>query len=230
MMGGDSSVNSSDYYTGYCEPETNNLPLPRTENRASWSKKGKFFWFYGGYYLGTHSLSDMWYYDLDNKIWIWVNGDTLNNHLPFYGNQGEYSINNHPGARSGSVSWSDYQNNLWLYGGHYYNGSSTIYYGDLWKFIPDECEFISLNEIPLNENEIKISPNPFSDHTYFSFPPYVYNHNNLFFYSIMGQEVYKIRVDQDYVKILRNQLAPGVYIYKIESMQGNLKIGKVIIE
>ncbi|MEO6167123.1 MAG: T9SS type A sorting domain-containing protein [Chitinophagales bacterium] len=232
-MGGDSSLNSLDYYSNYCEQEKDNLPMPRGESRASWLESGKFFWFYGGRFTSNYSqqeLSDMWYYDLENKIWIWVNGNTLTNNLPEHGSQGVYSINNHPGARCGSVSWNDNQNNLWLYGGHYSNGASPDYYGDLWKFIPVKCEFISVNEILREENEIKISPNPFSDHTNFSFPSSAYLNSTLTFYNIMGQIAKELKVDQEYMKIHRDQMSPGIYLYMIMSDKGIIKSGKFIIE
>ncbi len=69
--------------------------------------------------------------------WMWVSGNNAISVDGVYGSQGIASASNVPGARYGSVSWTDGSGNLWLFGG---NGlSSTGPSGelnDLWEFSP----------------------------------------------------------------------------------------------
>ena len=67
-----------------------------------------------------------------NKTWI--GGNQTNNQAGVYGTKGTPSINNLPGARSLSASWTDDDGNLWLFGGNGYDGSNFSYINDLWKY------------------------------------------------------------------------------------------------
>jgi hypothetical protein len=60
-----------------------------------------------------------------------------------YGIKGTGSLDNKPGARSGSVSWTDSTGNLWLFGGSKINfGGDVGDLNDLWKFEPSTGKWI----------------------------------------------------------------------------------------
>jgi len=72
-----------------------------------------------------------------NSQWTWMKGDNQPNQLGIYGTRGVPDVANKPGARWFSHSWTDANNNLWLFGGEGY--ASTTAYGmlnDLWKYNP----------------------------------------------------------------------------------------------
>ena len=65
----------------------------------------------------------------------WINGSDLIDQSGVYGTNGIGSNSNIPGARENAMSWTDVNDNLWLFGGHG-NGTGTSqgYLNDLWKF------------------------------------------------------------------------------------------------
>jgi N-acetylneuraminic acid mutarotase len=66
----------------------------------------------------------------------WMKGDNTINQVAVYGTQGTATAANKPGARDFSATWRDSNNNLWLFGGYGYDGSSLGYLNDLWKYNP----------------------------------------------------------------------------------------------
>ena len=54
-----------------------------------------------------------------------------------YGTKGVPDAANVPGARINSVSWTDSDGNLWLFGGYGYGSTSSGYLNDLWRYDPD---------------------------------------------------------------------------------------------
>lgn len=66
------------------------------------------------------------------NMWTAYNySTTMSNVAPVYGSKGVPSPNNHPGTRQGSVSWTDNNGNLWLFGGWNLGFGSKC---DLWKY------------------------------------------------------------------------------------------------
>ncbi len=67
--------------------------------------------------------------------WAWVAGVNVVGAIGTYGTQGTAAAANTPGARIGSLGWTDASGNLWLFGGLGYdsvgNGGDL---NDLWKF------------------------------------------------------------------------------------------------
>ena len=67
--------------------------------------------------------------------WAWVSGANVVGAKGTYGTQGTAAPSNTPGARIGSLGWTDASGNLWLFGGLGYdstgNGGDL---NDLWKF------------------------------------------------------------------------------------------------
>jgi hypothetical protein len=52
-----------------------------------------------------------------------------------YGTQGVASVSNMPGARDGSMGWSDNSGNLWLMGGGTFDSTDNLgSINDLWKY------------------------------------------------------------------------------------------------
>jgi hypothetical protein len=68
--------------------------------------------------------------------WTWVNGANTANQPGTYGTLGTAAAGNVPGARNGSVSWTDLAGNLWLFGGDGYSATTSGDLNDLWKFDP----------------------------------------------------------------------------------------------
>ena len=67
----------------------------------------------------------------------WISGaDTVDpiGNYGVYGTKGVPDINNIPGTRHGSVSWTDSGGILWLFGGYGNGISDTGYLNDLWKY------------------------------------------------------------------------------------------------
>lgn len=110
-----------------------NQPPPRA-NAASWLDEHGDLWIFGGrgyiktelIDLGEGLLNDLWKFDADQNLWIWVSGtDRLD----------EPSTFDHPGARTESVAWLDGDQNFWLYGGLGFNqeGERRLL-NDLWMW------------------------------------------------------------------------------------------------
>ncbi len=70
-----------------------------------------------------------------NPQCTWVTGSKSFNQVATYGTMGTAAAANIPGGRENSVSWTDNNNNLWLFGGHGYTTTGTQgYMNDLWKY------------------------------------------------------------------------------------------------
>jgi hypothetical protein len=111
----------------------NNLPGVRLRS-VSWIDSSDNLWLFGGSgfdITGTYSiLNDLWKFDGAN--WTWVSGSNIIDQVGVYGTKGMAASGNVPGARDGSISWTDSSGNLWLFGGA--NGWGP--YNDLWKYNP----------------------------------------------------------------------------------------------
>lgn len=107
-----------------------NIPTGR-ELSISWTDASGNLWLFGGRDAATNSYNDLWKYNIQSGLWTWVSGSSSVNDSGVYGTQGIPAVGNIPGARSGSVSWTDASGNLWLFGG---NNSVPDYYNDLWKY------------------------------------------------------------------------------------------------
>ncbi len=102
---------------------------PGRYQAAYWTDNNGNFWLFGGADYNFSTLNDLWKYDVSTNMWTWVSGfPNAVNIQGVYGVQGIPSVNNCPSARGyGANSWTDKNNNLWLYGG---SSSSD----DLWKY------------------------------------------------------------------------------------------------
>ena len=117
-MSGNNSINANGIYGKKSVPGSVNLPGGRY-NAASWLDSEDNLWLFGGNgydesgMLG--SLNDLWKFDGGN--WTWVSGNKIINVNGRYGTRGVPNIANFPGGREGSVSWTDSDGDLWLFGG-----------------------------------------------------------------------------------------------------------------
>ncbi|MBI3136303.1 MAG: T9SS type A sorting domain-containing protein [Bacteroidetes bacterium] len=87
---------------------------------------------------------------------MWVNGSDTTDQEGTYGVQGIASGTNIPGARENSMSWTDSDNNLWLFGGHGYTTTGAQgYLSDLWKFDPVTAQWTWISgSTTLNEHGV----------------------------------------------------------------------------
>jgi len=85
-----------------------------------------------GYYF-----NDLWKYS--GGEWAWMSGSSTPNQTGTYGTQVTPAPGNVPGARQGSVSWTDSSGSFWLFGGVGYDSTGSFfpnfsYLNDLWKY------------------------------------------------------------------------------------------------
>jgi N-acetylneuraminic acid mutarotase len=113
-----------------------NTPGAR-ENPVSWTDANGMNWIFGGDGIaGTQGyLNDLWKYDPFIGEWTWMRGATTPSSNGVYGILGTPNAINDPGARAGSMAWTDAAGNLWLFGGvgYPFSGGSG-YLNDLWKY------------------------------------------------------------------------------------------------
>ena len=144
-VSGSNTVNQAGTYGTQGTADPSNVPGAR-EHAISWIDTGGNLWLFGGYaydpagYIGQ--LNDLWKFDPATLEWTWVSGSDARFQAGIYGTKGMAAPSNIPGARVGSVSWSDPQDKLWLFGGLGYD--ETGHYGslnDLWKYDPATLEW-----------------------------------------------------------------------------------------
>ncbi len=136
-MLGNKIPNQNGVYGTRGVPDMANYPGARFGS-VSWTDMDGNFWLFGGggyAEIGSGSLNDLWRFNITSKEWAWMSGSKIPNQTGFYGMKGVPDVINHPGARNYSVSWTDTDGNLWLFGGWGYNESGNIgWLNDLWKF------------------------------------------------------------------------------------------------
>ena len=92
------------------------------QGSLSWKDASGNLWLFGG--LGrdknssTGYMNDLWKFNPSTNLWTWIKGSEFIRQGSVYGTKGTPSVNNTPGARAYSVSWTDANGDLWLYGGY----------------------------------------------------------------------------------------------------------------
>src|SRR5258706_512324 len=87
-------------------------------------------------------LNDLWKFDGTN--WTWVSGADTVLQVGIYGTRGTASPANVPGARSNSISWTDKNGTLWLFGGTGFDArGADVLFNDLWKFDGSNWTWVS---------------------------------------------------------------------------------------
>ena len=118
-------------------PDPANTPGVRY-NAISWTDGVGALWLFGGYGYsasGMGRLNDLWKYNPSSMNWTWIKGATNANQSGTYGTQGMADPPNTPGAREGSIAWTDNSGALWLFGGQGFMPSfGGGFFNDLWKY------------------------------------------------------------------------------------------------
>lgn len=116
---------------------SSNVPSSR-HSSTSWIDSEGNLWLFGGIGYATTlvnsgDLNDLWKFDGTN--WTWISGSNDIEQLGVYGSKGVADSLNVPGSRHGSISWTDENDNLWLFGGSgYITSGAWGPFNDLWKF------------------------------------------------------------------------------------------------
>jgi Cys-rich repeat protein len=134
-MGGSHQINQAGVYGIKGVPDAANVPGAR-RGSISWTDSDGNLWLFGG--TGVDStgqpagmLNDLWRYDLDTSMWIWVSGSNTRNQ-PGACSSGTANV---PGARNHAASWVDSSDNLWLFGGYGIDcGGWYDALNDLWRY------------------------------------------------------------------------------------------------
>ncbi len=131
-------------------PAAGNSPGSRS-GALGWTDKSGNFWLFGGSAYDSAGnqgiLNDLWEFSPLSNMWTWMGGSST---VPqscanpnqcgqagVYGTMGTPAADNMPGARDGSVSWTDASGNLWLFGGNGYDSTGTLgALNDLWEYLP----------------------------------------------------------------------------------------------
>ena len=134
---GSNTVNHAGVYGTEDVSAAGNVPGSRQAS-VSWIDASGNLWLFGGSgydSIGIEDrLNDLWKFDPATGEWTWVDGSNTINQIGTYGTEDIPAAANVPGARYGSVSWSDASGNLWLFGGLGLDTFDRL--NDLWKFNP----------------------------------------------------------------------------------------------
>ena len=150
-INGDSTGGQSGSYGTKGVETASNKPGARYGG-VSWKDSNNNLWLFGGtgYDSGnsTFYLNDLWKYSITDNQWTWIDGDNIAGQGGVYGTKGISSVNNKPGAREYSTSWTDDSGNFWLYGGvgeltRSNDGGQGL--NDLWKYNPSENSWSWVN-------------------------------------------------------------------------------------
>jgi len=120
-------------------PSPLNKPGGRMFGMTTWVDTAGNLWLFSGRGEDKNGnwgdFNDLWMYNISTNEWTWVKGsDTVCSYSSngIYGSLGiENSANNPSGREQTSTTWTDNNNNLWLFGGDSWCGSFN---SDLWRF------------------------------------------------------------------------------------------------
>lgn len=119
------------------EASPTNIPSSRSQS-ISWIDNAGNLWLFGGSNdINTSSaLNDLWKYDPKINQWTWMSGSKTTDQSGVYGTKSVADSANQPGSRTSSISWTDKNGNLWLFGGMGYaaSGGDGGFLNDLWKY------------------------------------------------------------------------------------------------
>ena len=124
-------------------PGATNTPGSRI-SAMNWTDKNGNLWLFGGFGFGgayggsCFTLNDLWMFNVTTLNWTWMGGasNAPNGFTSgVYGTLGQFAAGNMPGSRSGGVTWTDKDGNLWLFGGA---GNDAVGAGgelnDVWEY------------------------------------------------------------------------------------------------
>jgi hypothetical protein len=116
-----------------------NVPGARAQ-AVSWIDTSGNLWLFGGD-EESGFLNDLWKYSAGE--WTWMGGANVPNQPGTYGTEGIAALGNVPGARYGSVSWTDKSGNFWLLGGTGFGSTEGGLLNDLWRYSAGEWTWMS---------------------------------------------------------------------------------------
>lgn len=133
--------NKLNYNKGVGIEHYRNIP-PSVSNRQIWIDSNNNIWCYSGRYAGSSSSctcpgfnkTELWKYNTSTNSWILINSGSVD----FAGNFGiigvESSINKPP-ALENAITWTDNNNNLWMFGGLLLSYHTNNYKSNaLWRY------------------------------------------------------------------------------------------------
>jgi N-acetylneuraminic acid mutarotase len=99
------------------------------------------FWLFGGEGATAssptpHFLNDLWKYSPSTEKWVWVSGSNEGGAPGVYGEKGQASRTNYPGAREAASCWAGKSGEIWLFG-----GQGSGYLNDFWSYNPSNEEW-----------------------------------------------------------------------------------------
>jgi hypothetical protein len=140
-MSGSNTAGQPGVYGTLGVPAASNVPGARAR-AVSWTDSSGNFWLFGG----CCGLNDLWEYAPSTGEWTWMSGSNRLGQPGVYGTKGVPAASNVPGARWEVVSWTDANDNLWLFGGAGYDANGHGgYLNDLWEYTPSTGEWTWLS-------------------------------------------------------------------------------------
>ncbi|MDT3405490.1 N-acetylneuraminic acid mutarotase [Mucilaginibacter terrae] len=165
MSGGNIGGEISNYGTQGV-PSASNMPGSRYQASA-WTDNNGNFWLMGGSGHNQYGILDnyneMWVYSPATNMWTWIDGSTYQGQRGVYGTKGQAAPANRPGTRRDALTWTDKNNNLWLFGGSGMGGMGTGNaengtLNDLWVYQPPELPWVKPALTSLTPDKGKLSP------------------------------------------------------------------------
>ena len=132
---GTGTLNQIGTYGTKMVPSLSNLPGARSYGVATWVDTAGYLWLFGGEGFdatgGYGELNDLWRYSIATNEWTWMSGTNMVNDVGHYGTKTVADTANRPSGRyETNASWTDNNNNLWLFGGRFAGAE----YSDLWMY------------------------------------------------------------------------------------------------
>jgi hypothetical protein len=125
-VGGSSTGPTSGTYGTLGAPSTANYP-DDSSVAGFWTDMSGNFWLLDGI--------EMWEFNPSTQEWTWMGGqNTPSFEYGEYGTLGTPAAGNHPGTRSGGMTWTDGAGNFWLFGGLGYASNANSFQGELNDF------------------------------------------------------------------------------------------------
>lgn len=148
VSGSPSTINVKGIYGTLAVGATTNYPGSRVSAQG-WTDASGNLWMFGGSGFdsagNSGSLNDLWSFNPATSTWTWVAGSSTIGAAGVYGTQKSTVAGsggaNTPGARTGTLGWTDSSGNLWLFGGSGSDSTGTAAASDgggalneLWTF------------------------------------------------------------------------------------------------
>ena len=130
-------------------PAPQNTPGSRNF-AASWTDSNGNLWLFGGSGYDVNSiagpLNDLWKFNPLTNEWAWMSGSSTvgpnDGQSGVYGALGTPAAGNTPGGLYAPSSWTDSNDNLWLFGGQGYDANGNFHeLNSLWMFDPSTSEW-----------------------------------------------------------------------------------------